>query len=102
MSLRSTKAVSFWFVAYALLMIMMGANIPAPLYSLYGEMRGSFYAVTYLGAGLPVLILGFGAERIGFLPAILIYSGLVVIAAIALAGIVHRYCTRGNYAAQDA
>ncbi|MED4955577.1 MFS transporter [Paenibacillus macerans] len=66
------------------------------------DVMSSFYAVTYLGAGLPVLILGFGAERIGFLPAILIYSGLVVIAAIALAGIVHRYFRRSKYAAQEA
>lgn len=55
------------------------------------DMMSIFYAVTYLGAGIPVLALGIGAEWIGFYPAISTYSGLIVVAAAVVAFIVRSY-----------
>jgi len=50
-----------------------------------------YYAITYLGAGVPVLALGIGAERIGFYQAISIYSGLIIAAAAVVAFIVRAH-----------
>ncbi|MGG4046188.1 MFS transporter [Paenibacillus favisporus] len=58
------------------------------------DMMSIFYAVTYLGAGIPVLALGIGAEWIGFYQAISIYSGLIVVFAAVVALIVRGYHAR--------
>ncbi|MFB5188989.1 MFS transporter [Alicyclobacillus fastidiosus] len=40
MRLRFSPALSFWSVAYTLAVVMIGTNVPAPLYSVYGHMWG--------------------------------------------------------------
>lgn len=60
------------------------------------DVMSIYYALTYLGAGLPVLALGIGAERIGFYQAILIYAGLIIVGAAVLAFIVRAHHTRAK------
>lgn len=55
------------------------------------DVMSIYYAITYLGAGVPVLALGIGAERIGFYQAISIYSGLIIAAAAVVAFIVRAH-----------
>jgi len=55
------------------------------------DVMSIFYAITYLGAGLPVLALGIGVEQIGFYQAIFIYSGLIIASTVAVASIVRAH-----------
>jgi MFS family permease len=43
------------------------------------EMVSMYYVVTYMGVGIPILGLGFGAQWIGLIPAIQWFSGIMVI-----------------------
>jgi MFS family permease len=47
-----------------------------------GHVVSSLYIIIYLGVGLPVIGIGFGAESVGLYHAILIYSCLIGVLAI--------------------
>jgi hypothetical protein len=56
-------------------------NEPAPPEQ-RGHVVSSLYIIIYLGVGLPVIGIGFGAESVGLYHAILIYSCLIGALAI--------------------
>ncbi|MBV9751968.1 MAG: hypothetical protein JO188_05560, partial [Hyphomicrobiales bacterium] len=51
------------------------------------EVASGFYIVSYLGVALPVIAVGFGAQRLGLLLAVAIFAGVVSLFALALLGI---------------
>ncbi|MNJ58346.1 Major Facilitator Superfamily protein [compost metagenome] len=74
--------------AFAGSMAMVNEIAPA---NCRADVTSSFYALTYLGSGLPLLVLGFVAERIGQYQSILVYSVLIVLAAIVMVRIIKQY-----------
>jgi MFS family permease len=50
------------------------------------EVASGFYIVSYLGVALPVIAVGFGAQFLGLLMAVAIFSGVVSLFALALLG----------------
>jgi MFS family permease len=81
---RLRRSVVFWGVAYAYLVTLLGATLPAPLYGLYQQR---------LGFSAGVLTLVFATYAAGFLMALLLFGGLsdrigrrpVIAAALVLA-----------------
>ncbi|MEN1970066.1 MFS transporter [Lentibacillus sp. N15] len=61
------NAVSFWLVGYTLLMLMVGANIPSPLYNVYQQQWG-------FSSGILTLI--FAVYALVLIPSLLIFGQL--------------------------
>lgn len=54
-----------------------------------GDVVSMFYAATYMGFGVPILGVGFGANVIGLYQAVLVFAGFAGLLALCMAGLVH-------------
>lgn len=60
------------------------------------DVMSIFYAISYLGAGIPVLALGIGTERIGFHWSISFYSALIIALSALVAFIIRTYHAKAS------